>query len=279
MKTLGVFLAILIASASVILGQNAIRVEVLNSGSETKTLFLPGFTCPGAIWEQTISNLANAGESHLVSYAGFNGISAVELPWYSKLKDELIEYIKTNNFTNLNIVGHSMGGNLAIDIAAALPDRVKNLVLVDAIPSMREIIMPGVPVEHIQYENPYSIQQLNMDNDQFRQMATMMAQNMTSNAEKVNTLVEWMVEANRKTYVYGYIDLLKFDQREILRQITANTLVLGASFPDENTTKSTFDKQYSNLSKKTVSIAPSSRHFIMFDQPQWFYDQLNNFLK
>jgi hypothetical protein len=32
------------------------------------------------------------------------------------------------------------------------------------------------------------------------------------------------------------------------------------------------------LANKKIEIAPEGRHFIMFDQPQWFFSQVNTFL-
>jgi pimeloyl-ACP methyl ester carboxylesterase len=72
--------------------------------------------------------------------------------------------------------------------------------------------------------------------------------------------------------------LLKLDLREALANVKAKTLILGASFPDEKVVTATFEKQYAKLPVRTLAIAPESKHFIMFDQPQWFYDQVNSFL-
>jgi hypothetical protein len=38
------------------------------------------------------------------------------------------------------------------------------------------------------------------------------------------------------------------------------------------------EKQYAKLTNKTIEIAAGGKHFIMFDQPQWFYEKLNSFL-
>jgi len=87
-----------------------------------------------------------------------------------------------------------------------------------------------------------------------------------------------MMASDRQTYVYGYTDLLKLDLREALKTVKAETLILGASFPDPAVTRKTFENQYANLEKKRIEIADNSKHFIMFDQPEWLYQQVNNFL-
>ena len=86
------------------------------------------------------------------------------------------------------------------------------------------------------------------------------------------------MRTDRKTYVYGYTDLLKLDLREDLKLIQAKTLILGATFPTKEVAKATFEKQYALLNNKQIKMAPDSKHFIMFDQPEWFYEQVNAFL-
>ena len=117
-----------------------------------------------------------------------------------------------------------------------------------------------------------------MQAEAFKQNAILMAKTMTSKNEKTYTLVKWITDADRETYVYGYTDLLKLDLRGILSRITAKSLILGAPFPDKNTVTANFEKQYANLTNKTIEIAPDSKHFIMFDQPEWFYEKVNTFL-
>jgi pimeloyl-ACP methyl ester carboxylesterase len=268
---------VLVFITSVGFGQNsAINSKVFGKGKPI--VFLPGFTCPGSVWDETVANLECKNEVHLISYAGFNGNEPIEMPWYESIKDELILYIKDNKLKDVQIVGHSMGGSLALDIAAALPSQIRRMLLVDAIPNMHEIIMPEVPVESLIYDSPYNLQMIEMDDDEFKSMAEMMASNMTLSQEKIPLLTQWILEADRETYVYGFTDLLKLDLTIVLPQIKAKTLILGASFPDVETAKSNFEKQYAGLSNKTIEMVSDTKHFIMFDQPEWFYKKVNAFL-
>ena len=248
--------------------EKAIKVEVIGEGDPV--LFLPGFITPGVVWMETVQNLTTKNESHLFSYAGFNGIDPIEMPWYENVKNAIFSYIEKMDLKNIRIVGHSMGGNLAVDIAARFPKRIKKMIIVDALPCMREVMMPGVAASNLQYESPYNKNILKMNADQFGGMASNMAGFMTLKKEKVAVLKKWILEADRKTYVYGYTDLLKLDLREKLSAIKTKTLILGASFPNVAIAKANFVKQYANLSNKTIEMASNSKHFIMFDQPTWF---------
>ncbi|MDB5208158.1 MAG: alpha/beta hydrolase [Flavisolibacter sp.] len=254
-------------------------IKVFRTGSGSPILFLPGFITPGSVWNETIQSLNSKSESHIISYAGFNGMPAIDTPWYAAIKAELLQYIIKENLTSLTIIGHSMGGNLGVDIAAALPLKVSKLILVDALPCLRELMMPGAKASQIQYSSSYNKNILQMSGEAFDKVAFTMADNMTMNAGKRDTLIRWIKEADRNTYVYGYTDLLKLDLRDILKQVKATTLILGASYQNAEVTKGNFEKQYANLDLKVIEMANDSKHFIMFDQPIWFYKKVNAFLK
>ncbi|PCI33238.1 MAG: alpha/beta hydrolase [Flavobacteriaceae bacterium] len=251
-------------------------VETIGKGKPI--LYLPGFTVSGSIWKETIENLSLKRKSYLFSYAGFNGNKPIEMPWYDTIKKSIIQYIKTNNLNKIVIIGHSMGGNLAVDIASELPNRVSKIVIVEALPCMREVMMPNVSAESLFYNSPYNKQMLEMDEEQFKNMASMMASNMTINSAKIDVLTNWILEADRKTWVYGFTDLLKLDLRNVLSNIKCQTLIVGASFPNLKIAKENYENQYSNLSNKTIRMVPNSKHFVMFDQPTWFYKSVNDFL-
>lgn len=257
---------------------NSKAFTVTKTGKGDPMLFLPGFTTPGTIWNDTIEALKLNKTTYTFSYAGFNGNTPIEMPWYETVKNEIINYVKSNKLQDIVIVGHSMGGNLAIDIAIALPNQVSKLVIVDSLPNMKAVMMPNVPAENLIYESPYNQQMINMNDEQFKGMANMMASNMTNTKEKISTLTQWILEADRKTYAYGYTDLLKLDQTKMLSKIKTKTLILGASFPSVDIAKANFEKQYALLENKTIEMATNSKHFIMFDQAEWFYSKVSTFI-
>jgi pimeloyl-ACP methyl ester carboxylesterase len=276
MKILKLFLSVLISAFLWHLEQPAIHLE--KKGSGPVVIFLPGFTTPGSVWNESISRLDKGYTTITVSYAGFNGLPAIDMPWYPTIVSELKAYIENEGLTKFSLVGHSMGGMLAMEIAAAFPDRIEKLIIVDALPCMRALMMPGVPAESIQYESPYNQRMLQQSDSAIAATSAMMAQNMTMDSSKMDDITRWGIEADRETYVYGYTDLLKVDLRPSLEKIKAETIIIGATFPDRNMVMKNFEEQFALLENKSIILAPESKHFIMFDQPEWFQQQLNTFL-
>jgi hypothetical protein len=85
-------------------------------------------------------------------------------------------------------------------------------------------------------------------------------------------------------------DLMSMDVRTDVAKITAPTLVLGTWAGLHEQLKKygvaltradvvkTFDEQFAKLPKLHFAIADTARHFIMYDDPQWFFAELDTFL-
>lgn len=275
MKKSILLLFALILIQSTLYAQSSVKVE--SKGSGKPIIFLPGFATPGEVWNATVQNLPGF-QSHVVTYAGFGGVSPVEMPWYGKLKSDLITYIEDQNLENITLVGHSMGGNLALDLAAYFSDKIQKVVIVDALACMREVMMPGVPAEALAYQSPYNDQLLAMDEPAQSAYLNQMTQNMMTKPEDQAQVKSWMITADRKTFVYGYVDLLKLDSRPLLSTIQAPVLILVAGQPFGPGALETMKNQYSTLPNKTFALAANSKHYLMLDQPEWFHEQLTTFL-
>lgn len=260
---------------SMVVAQSSISVKT--SGSGDPILYLPGFATPGEVWNEIAEKLPSHS-AHFVTYAGFGGIAPVEMPWYEKLKTDLIEYITANNISNLTVIAHSMGGNLALDLAAKFPDRIQKVVIADALACMRDVMMPGVPAESLGYKNPYNDQLFAMDAAAQSAYLTQMTQNMITKTADQDRVKSWMANADRKTFVYGYVDLLKLDSRPLLSSIKIPVLLMVAGQPYGPGALDTMKKQYEGLENKTFAFSAESKHYIMLDQPEWFVQEINTFL-
>lgn len=272
------YLTLLIAATNIAFAQSK-AFDVKVSGKGQPVIFLPGFTCPGEVWDQTITSMKGTFKTYQFTYAGFGGVEEIELPWYGTLADEISAYIQSNNLKNVIVIGHSMGGMLAIDLAAKYPDRITKMIMVDALPCIREIMMPQFSADQITFDNPYNNQMIAASDSALRVTAGYMAQGMSNTTDKHETLINYIMQSDRETYVYGYTELLKLDLRDKLASIPAQTLILGADFPSKEAVIPNFEKQFANLKNKDIKIATNSKHFIMFDQPEWFYNEINSFLK
>ncbi|MGJ8715838.1 MAG: alpha/beta fold hydrolase [Maribacter stanieri] len=270
------FAFLILCTLSITAQDNPFKVDVVGTGEPI--LLFPGFACTGDVWNDTVSELSKNYECHVFTFAGFGNVPAVEKPWLPKIKEGVLAYISENELENPILIGHSLGGALALWMATEI-SFYKKLIVVDALPSTGALMMPDFKSEYMVYDSPYNKHLLEMNDADFENMAIQMAGSMTSNKSKQLQIKDWMLQANRETYVYGYTDLLKLDLREDLSKINTPVTILAATEPyGLEMAKSTYDTQYKALDEYTVEFANGSSHFIMYDQPKWFIENLKNAL-
>lgn len=278
MKTIEklILVVLIIVSFSIKAQNQPFKVEVFGKGDPI--LLFPGFTCTGDVWDETVTELSKDYQCHVFTFAGFGDVPAIQKPWLPKIKEGILTYIDEEKLKNPVLIGHSLGGALALWMATE-SDSYQKLILVDALSSTGALMMPNFKSEYMIYDSPYNKQLLEMNTTDFEAMALQMASGMTKDTSKQEIVKDWMLKADRETYVYGYTDLLKLDLREDLSKIKVPVTILAATEPyGYDTVKATYETQYKALTEYDIKFAKDAAHFIMYDQPKWFIDNLLNSL-
>ncbi|WP_421807356.1 alpha/beta fold hydrolase [Flagellimonas sp.] len=254
-------------------------IHVQISGSGAPILLIPGFTVPGDSWEATVNQLEENYECHVLTLAGFGGKNPIEFPWLPKVNASIENYIQENQLNDLTVIGHSLGGTIATWLASRENSQIAKLILVDALPAAGAMMIPNFDPENLAYESPYNNQLLSMSDADFEKMAQGMAQGMSLRPEAQEKIKDWILLSDRKTYVYGYTDYLKLDMREGLKNISIPVTIIAADKPyGKEMVTQTYKNQYANLAQYDLIIAENAAHFVMFDQPEWFMEQLQNII-
>lgn len=226
-----------------------------------------------------VKELSKTNECHIFTFAGFGDVKPIETPWLIKIKEEVENYISKKELQKATLIGHSLGGTLGLWLAID-DNEFKKVIVVDALPSTGALMVPNFKSENIVYDNPYNKQLLEMDAKSFEKMASQMATGMALNKSKHSQIKEWILQADRKTYVYGYTDLLKLDIRAEISKIKTPVTILAATEPfGEEAVKKTYSDQYKSLEKYQIKYAQASAHFIMYDQPVWLLNEIKLELK
>ncbi|SMF63405.1 alpha/beta fold hydrolase [Allosphingosinicella indica] len=134
-------LALGVLGAAPVLAQAAswrpTRFSVRVRGSGPDVLLIPGLTAGRSVWSDAVTAVPGY-RYHLLQVAGFagepaggNANSAVIQP----LVAEIARYIADQRLVRPAIVGHSMGGTVAMMLAARHPARVGKLMVVDMLPA------------------------------------------------------------------------------------------------------------------------------------------------
>lgn len=109
-------------------------VQVVGRGPDV--IMVPGLTSGRDVWRGVVSGVPGY-RYHLIQVAGFAGDPArgnAQGPVIAPLAGEIARYIADRGLERPAIVGHSMGGTLAMMIAARHPRLAGKLMVVDILP-------------------------------------------------------------------------------------------------------------------------------------------------
>ncbi|CAN5637166.1 alpha/beta hydrolase [soil metagenome] len=115
------------------IGGYEIHSREFGSGDEDLVL-VHGLSGSSRWWERNIPSLAEQYRVFIPDLIGFGRSPRPRgrLPSIQSLAAVLGEWIRRVGRPEAHVIGHSMGGQLALHLAAAHPDQVSKLVLVDA---------------------------------------------------------------------------------------------------------------------------------------------------
>lgn len=109
-------------------------VEVRGAGPDV--ILIPGLTAGREVWASTVA-AAPGYRYHLIQVAGFAGSPAAGNsagPVVAPLAEAIARYIVERGLSRPAIVGHSMGGTLALMIGARHPALAGRIMVVDMLP-------------------------------------------------------------------------------------------------------------------------------------------------
>lgn len=115
---------------------NPTRFSVTVRGRGPDVILIPGLTSGPHVWERVVRDVPGY-RYHLIHVAGFAGQPArgnAQGAVVAPLTVEIARYIEAAGLREPALVGHSMGGTLAMMLAARYPARVGKLMVVDMTP-------------------------------------------------------------------------------------------------------------------------------------------------
>ena len=250
-------------------------------------LLIPGLTCPGAVWDDVVAHYQGQYQCHVVSLAGFGGVPApatLPTPLLPQVRDELLAYIKAQKLQRPVVVGHSLGGFLALAMAEAAPSAVGPLVIVDSLPFLAGAQNPTATAESIR---PQAEQMRQMMADGQRPLAArrQSAASMVTDTARITQVARWGAASNPATVGQAVYDLYTTDLRPDLARVQQPVLVLGtwAGYKAYGATKAgtqaVFEAQFAAVPHRTIVLSENGKHFLMYDDPQLLFGQTDAFLK
>lgn len=251
--------------------------EVQKTGQgEQSIIFIPGFGCSGTVWDETTSSFENNFNCYTLTMAGFAGVPAQGNPTFNHWKTSIAKYIKDNDIDKPTLVGHSMGGVLAMAIAADYPDLLDRIVVVDGLPCLQALSNPSFTSEKDPDCTGIVKQMTEISQEQFYQMQKANIPRMVADTGRQQEILDWTIASDRTVFANMYCDFANTDLREEISTIECPVLVMLSS--GMVNFKTNIEDQFENLEIADIQYAKKGLHFIMFDNKQWYLNQLTNFM-
>ena len=256
----------------------AFSVEVTGHGAPI--VLIPGLSCGGDVWRATVDHYRAGHELYVLTMAGFAGQPAIAPPMLAEVRTELAAYIRAHRLVRPVIIGHSLGGFVALWLAATEPTLVGGVVIVDSVPFLPALMRPGATPAEVKPQA-----------DAMRTMlsalapAQLAAQNrqslamMITDPRNVDAVFAHSRLSDPKAVAEAMYEVMTTDLRPLLGRVRAPTLVLaaGAGQPAAEV-RAAYEAQYRALPGHTLAVVDQARHFIMLDEPQRFFALVDAFL-
>lgn len=239
------------------------------SGKGRPVILIPGLGCPASVWDDTEAHLKGRFEVHTINVAGFAGTRAAGGPVISAVRKELASYITEKKLVKPVVVGHSMGGFLALWLAETDPALIGGVVVVDSGPTFGGGDPDMMPYAKKQYDA-----YLAMPRDKFEAVLREKFAAMFGEPKKNEAIIAAVTKSDQNAYAEAYWELSSVDLRPDLPKITAPTIAVFADEPGRDF----YRKCLAPVKQLEVVTIPGSKHFLMQDTPAAWLKTLDAFL-
>lgn len=251
-------------------------------------ILIPGLTSSPAVWQGLTEALKDRYRVHRVHVAGFAGAPVdgnAEGALIAPVAEEIARYIAEQGLRDPAVIGHSMGGTMALTLAARHPDRVGRLMVVDMVPFVGALFgPPGTTVDSVR---PLADQILAAQSGAPREQWAAQARASVEGMVRTEALRAGPVRdaetSDQSLAARSFHELVLTDLRPELPRIAAPTRVLYISLNTPGATPEISDAVYgalfADLAGASLSRVDDSGHFIMLDQPALFLREVEDFLR
>ncbi|HET9511455.1 MAG TPA: alpha/beta hydrolase [Sphingomonas sp.] len=249
-------------------------------GTGPAVILIPGLSSPRAVWDGVVPGLKATHRVLTVQVNGFGGDDPrgnLTPGILDGIVADVDAYVRDRKLGAPAVVGHSMGGLVAMMLAVRHPDSVGRVMVVDALPFIATIFQPDATVATVTANAA-------------RMRDTLAATAVSPTPVTADPggiwsmtpagriqVAEWSRRADPRVVAQAMYEDMTTDLRPDLPKIAArpfHVLYAAGAGPQA---KAIWERDYAGSSATLVPIA-DSWHFIMLDQPAAFARALDAFL-
>jgi pimeloyl-ACP methyl ester carboxylesterase len=278
------------ASARIDVG--SMHVDRYGSG-EPAIILVPGLSCGPWEWESAIGALAPSHAVYAVTLAGSDGLAPAAPPLLDKADAGLLQLIQGQHLNRPVLVGHSLGGLLAIRFAEEHSDLLRGAVTIDGWPVFPTFV--NLTPEQRTTTAHQTAERIRANKDFFAVGQQRALMDLITDPQNVTRVANLAGRSDPDATAEYLEEMLQADLRPALSSIKVPVLAMApvpanvpASWPDyikamtpDQLTQAIAQFDGSLMGGATtvnvVTIA-NSRHFATIDQPEAVDKALTDFL-
>ncbi len=252
-------------------------------GAGAPLIFIPGLA--GGIWSWTemVRRFAPTHTVYVLTLAGFDGRAAAAGPIIDRVVADAARLIAENQLERPLLVGHSLGGFIALRIGIEHPALIGGLVTVDGYPVFPPLADADQGVRRAAAERlsqPFAAQ---MDIGKFRAvLEAFFAARMNDPAQAAQA-ADHAARSDSGAVADYVMEMLPADLRPELGRLKAPLLALAAvnsykSGLSEPEMRTFYAGLLANAPRASILLISDARHFAMKDQPEVVGAAIEGFL-
>jgi pimeloyl-ACP methyl ester carboxylesterase len=208
-------------------------------------------------WRHNVGELAQYFRTHAPDLVGFGqSRSWYALPSIPDMAALLEQWLDSNEIERTHLIGHSMGGQIAIHIAAKFPERINKLVLVSAAGIPRDMSLTAVT----------------------RFLAEIVPPRGWGRPTFLPTVAADALRAGPRALLSATSLLLRDDVRPLLPKISAATLLVWGRL-DPLTPLAHGEYMQQHIEDSRMIVFDDAAHMPMVDAPERFNREVIGFLQ
>ena len=233
------------------------RIHAMHTGSGDPLVMLHGLSGSSRWWRYNVPHFAQHFRTHTPDLVGFGRSHAwAAQPSIAEMAMILSEWLDANGIEKLHLIGHSMGGQIAIHLAATQPERVQRLVLVSSAGIPRELSLTSIA----------------------RLIAEIIPPRAWGSPSFLPTLATDALRMGPRVFVSATNKLLRDDVRPLLTEIKSPTLLIWGKL-DPLTPVRHGETMAAMIPHSRLVIFDDAAHMPMVDRPERFNDEVMQFLR
>jgi len=266
---------------------SSVSFSVKKEGQGKPVIFIPGLDCSGKVWDDAVLHFKKNFTCYTITLPGFAGQPAIKTDSILQtVTAQLAIFIRHNKLNKPVIVGHSLGGWLALNFAATYPDLAGDIICMSSAPFLPALAM-GAQITLDSARNVGIMIRKGMAGqkpDQVRKGQKYYLGTMIRDSDKIAIVTEMAAQSDQPTQGEVMYELFSTDLRPSMGNIKSRILVLAdwSAYKQYGATRESvynnYKEQFKLARQVTIAMNDDSKHFIMYDEPQWFYSQADGFL-